>query len=473
MPTIKIPLGPGSDPARAKVMGEPMQVNAFAEASDQGKAPFALFTDPGLTEYVSFGSELHTRGLFSLAGKLYVVADEHLYSVNTAGTTTLIGTILGTASVIVAINKKTTHPQACIIADSNRYILENDVLSEMADADLPAGVHSVAYLDGYGIFGLYDGTFYISSLNSFDSIDALDFAEAEGDPDGGVRVFVSGRDFYYFGEKSTEVWQNTGNTDFPFERLPGGFFPVGCKSKYTPCNFDNSVVWVDDAGRVVRAESYTAKRISNHGVERDIQRTIDEGRAGEMEAFVYREGGHEFYFLNGPDWTWVYDAASKLWHPKKSHGLDRSKIRQYIRSGDRHIVGDDTAGKLHIMSMDAYDEAGGHLVTELQSPVIAEPGAGLIWDSLLIDVQMGVGRGTDVHSATPLMSLRWSDDGCQTWKGPRERSLGGLGQYGGRIQFNDLGASNLQGRAWKFSVSAPVERCVVSAHAVVRYCAPR
>lgn len=472
MPVIRVPLGPGADPARAKVVGEPTIINAFAEASEQGKAPFAIYTDPGLTEYLSFGSELGTRGLFALDGRRYVLADEHLYAVDSVGGTTLIGTVLGTASIIVATNKKTNYPQAAIVADSNVYTLENGVLVNFADADLPTGVHSCAYLDGYTIFGLRDGTFYITGINNH-SVDALDFAEAEGDPDGGVRVFVSGRDLFYFGERSTEVWQNTGNADFPFERLPGGFMPVGCKSKYTPCNFDNSVMWVDDAGRVVRAENYIAKRMSTHGVERDIQRTIDAGRADEMEAFVYREGGHEFYFLNGPDWTWVYDAASGKWHQKVSHGLSRSKIRQYLRSGDQHIVGDHTAGKLHIMSLSSYDEAGGHLVTTIRSPVVSEPGQAIVWDSLLIDTQMGVGRGVDQHSAEPKLSLRWSDDGGQTWKGPRERPLGALGRYEGRIQFNDLGSSNLQGRSYEISISAPVERCVVSAHAVVRYCAPR
>lgn len=472
MPTIKIPLGPGSDPARAKVVGEPVQINAFAESSNQGKAPFALYTDPGLEAYVTISASGTSRGLFNVGTTLYAVVNEGLYQVSLAGTASLIGTVLGNNPVIVAVNKKAGTPQAAIVADSVVYTLENNTLVTFADADLPSQVHSCAFLDGYTIFGTINGRFYITGLNDH-TVDALDYTTAEGDPDDGVRVFVSGRDLLYFGEKSTEVYTNTGNADFPFERLSGGFIPVGCKGKYTPCNFDNSVVWVDHLGRVVRLESYTAKRISNHGVERDIQRTIDAGRSAEMEAFVYTEGGHEFYVLSGPDWTWKYDAATQFWTPKKSHGLDRTRIRHYIRDHDRHIVGDNTAGKLYLMKMSAYDEAGNYLVTTIRSPVISEPGTGIVWDSLIIDAQMGVGRGTDDHSETPLLSLRWSDDGCQTWKGPRERSLGGRGQYGGRIQFNDLGSSNLQGRAWELSISAPVEKCIVSSHAVVRYVAPR
>lgn len=472
MPTIKIPLGPGSDPARAKVMGEPVQINAFAEASENGKAPYALYTDAGLTAYVTISASGTTRGLFVIGTTLYTVVNEALYSVSLSGVATLIGTVLGNNPVIVAVNKKAGTPQAAIVADSVVYTLEGNTLVVFADADLPSQIHSCTFLDGYTVFGTISGRMYITGLNDH-TVDALDYTTAEGDPDNGVRVFTSGRDLIYFGEKSAEVYTNTGNTDFPFERLGGGFVPVGCKSKYTPCTFDNSVMWLDHLCRVVRLENYTVKRVSNHGVERDIQRTVDAGRAAEIEAFTYTEGGHEFYQISGPDWTWVYDAATQKWHPKQSHGSTRSKMRHYIRHNDRHVVGDNNAGKLYLMSMAAYDEAGGHLVTTIRTPVVSEPGTGILWDSLIIDAQMGMGRGTDTHSANPKLSLRWSDDGYQTWKGPRERDLGALGRYGGRIQFNDLGSSSVQGRAYEISISAPISRCVVSAHAVVRYVAPR
>jgi len=187
-----------------------------------------------------------------------------------------------------------------------------------------------------------------------------------------------------------------------------------------------------------------------------------------MEAFVYREGGHEFYVLSSGTWTWVYDAATRLWHKKESYGLSRSRIRGYVRSADKHVVGDSSSGKLHFMSMSAHDEAGDNLVTTIRSPIISEPGIGFTWDSLLLDMQMGVGRGTGAHSADPKVTLRWTDDGYQTWKGSRERSLGANGQFSGRIQFNDLGASGFQGRAFEVSISSPVERCVIGASAVVR-----
>lgn len=455
-------------------MGGGLQVNAFAEGVAQGKGPFALYTDPGTITFVTFpGGETSTRGSFTIGTQLYAVAGEHLYKVAASGATTLLGVVLGVNPIIASANKKNTGPQVSIVADSVVYILENDILIVHPDPDLPPNVHSCCNIDGYTIYGIRDGRYYISSLNEATAIDALDFAEAEGDADNGVRVTVLGRDLLYFGEETLEISQNTGNALFPFERLPGGFISIGSKSKYASAKFDNTIAWVDSAGRAVRLENYTAVRFSTHGVEKDIQRTINAQRASEMEAFTYREGGHEFYVLSGPDWTWVYDAASQLWHPKQSYGLTRTKIRGYVRSADRHIVGDLTSGKLHIMSMSAFDESGGYLVTTLRSPVLSKPGVGIIWDSVLIDIQTGVGRvSSDLHASDPQLILRWSDDAGASWSKQRTRPMGKSGVYGGSMLFSDLGSSGQLGRIYEAEISAPVERCVVSASAVVRYVAP-
>lgn len=474
MPRIPIPIGPGSDEGRAHVMGSPVQINAFAEAMGGGAADFALYTDPGLEQFVDFGGTGAIRGIFRVGSTVYVVAGETLYGVAGSGATTSIGTVYGVDPVIWATNRKPAGAQTVIVGDGGAvYVLEAGALTTFPDPDLPGPVHSVAYLDGYIIFGLTDGRFFISAIDEATSVDALDFTEAEGSADKGVRVFVSGLELIYFGEETTEIYQNTGDATFPFERTGNGFLTVGCKAKLSPANFDNSVAWVDNAGRVVRLGGGAVQRISNHGVEKDIQATIDAQRAGEIESLVYFEGGHEFYQLSGPDWTWVFDAATKLWHPKESYGLGRSKIRGYVRAWDRHIVGDYTAAKLHTMSLSAYDEAGGYLVTTFRTPVISRPGSGILWDQVGLEMQMGVGRGTDAHSAAPEVVYRHSDDGGVTWSKERKRPLGAAGAYRSTLTFNDLGVSGAQGRILEFSVSSPVERCVVRAYGDVRYCALR
>lgn len=310
MPTIGIPFGPTSDAARAADVGQPTLINCFAEASTQGKSPFALYSDPGLVAFATFpGGETTIRGVWTVGTQLYAVADERLYSISPVGVPTFIGNVLGTGTVITATNRKAT-PQTAIIADSHCYILESGVLTEIADPDLPANVHSCDYMDGYTIYGIRDGRFFISALDDAGNIDALDFTTAEGSPGAGVRVKVFGRELWYFKTDAVEIYQNTGNASFPFEKLGGGFLSRGLFGKITPAAFDNSIVWVASNGLVVRGDNYVPRRISNHAVERDIQTTINAGLADTMEGFVYQEGGHEFYQLSSSTWTWVYDAAT-------------------------------------------------------------------------------------------------------------------------------------------------------------------
>ncbi len=466
---IPVPLGPSSDPARTSAAGDGKIINGFVEPVEGGKEQYAIYGDPGIDEFASLGSTSTVRGVFNLDNKLYSVADEILYHVNASGTESAIGTILGTKPVRYSINDKAT-PQITIVADSTVYSLQSDVLTTITgvETDLPSGVVDTGFIDGFTLYLIRDGRFFVSSINETTSVDALDFAEAEASRDEGVGLTVFGLEVWIHGRETTEVWVNVGNVDFPLERLAGSFMTVGCASKYTPKSFDNTMVWVTDRGLVVRSESYVPRRISTHAVERDIQRTMDEGRADEMEAIVFSEGGHEFYQLSGPDWTWVYDAAGQPWHPKESYGLSRSRITQYARCYNKHIVGDTEMGSLGHLNMAAYSEFDDPLIMTLQSPPMHAGAQRLGWNAFYLDMKMGVGivdAATTDPTYDPKVMLSWSDNGGETYSSERERSLGTHGTYKGSITFNRLGMSGRQGRIWKVKVSANVRKVVMSASA--------
>ncbi len=469
---IPIPLGPQSDPAKEMAAGDCALVNCYVERSQSGKNDFAVYVDPGLTTFSTVGTTTNIRGLFALGNKLYVVADENLYSVDASGGETFLGIIFGTAPVIMERNRKLT-PQIVIAADANVYILEGSTLTEMTDVHLPTGVHSVAFMDGFIIYGIRDGRFYLSSFDEAADVDAADFGTADGAPDQSVRVYVHGRELWIFGTETTEIWSNTGNLVFPFERLGGAFMTVGCASKYTPASFDNTMVWVTNKGIVVRAETYQGRRISNHAVERDIQRTLDANRAEEIGAFVYAEEGHEFYQVSGPDWTWTYDASTELWHPKNSYGMLRSRQHQYARCYNKHLVGDIADGVIYQVDSEAFDEAGEPLITEIRPTVMHSDAGRICWNALFLDMRMGTGDlGTGVLATDtldpeyePKVMLSWSDDGGQNYGSEVEGSLGQHGQYKRRIRFNRLGTSDVQGRTYKIKMSAGVKRVTMAAYA--------
>ena len=59
------------------------------------------------------------------------------------------------------------------------------------------------------------------------------------------------------------------------------------------------------------------------------------------------------------------------------------------------------------------------------------------------------------------VQLCYSDDGGQTWSNWRERSLGEVGEYEKRVRFHRLGS--FRNRVWRFRVSSPIQRDVITA----------
>jgi hypothetical protein len=98
---------------------------------------------------------------------------------------------------------------------------------QIDDPDFPGAV-TVGYLDGYFVFNEPNSQrIWITSLQDGTSIDPLDFASAEGSPDGLVSILVDHREAWLFGTNSVEVWYDSGAADFPLSPVQGAFNEVG------------------------------------------------------------------------------------------------------------------------------------------------------------------------------------------------------------------------------------------------------
>jgi hypothetical protein len=459
---VPFSFGPNTSPGKSRFSGDGRLINAFVEPETDAKGGvrYTIHADPGLTGFAEF-DETNIRGIFKINSALYVVSGESLYRVTAGGASTSLGTVAGDKPVIVAINANATAPQAVIVADNTVYELQADILQTFQDADLGEGVHSVAFLDGYFIIGLRSGIFQLTGLSDT-TIAALDFATAEGRPDPGVRIFTHERRMWYFGTETTEVWVNTGNATFPFER-DSAFIETGCLSKYSVVAFDNTIAFVDHRARVVKFNGYTPNVISTAEVERDLRRTKKAQRSEEIEGFVWFDAGREFYVLSGPDWTWVYDASTQLWHQKKSHLSTRWIGRGYIDAFDKHLIGSIEDGNLYEMSHDYKDEDGSPLIMDLRTSILGPWPARVSWQEIAIDMEMGVGNASD---ADPKVMISWSDDAGATFSAERFKQLGATGAYSKSIRCNGCGTSDRRGRVIRLQCSAAVNRVVIQGNAV-------
>lgn len=468
--TINFSFGPDTKPNKLALVSDSRLINAYVEPQSDAKGgvQYVIHGDPGLTQFVDSGLET-TRGSFLIGSTLYTVFGEKLYKVSSGGALTEIGTVAGSKAIIAAVNRASP-PQVVIVADTAVYQLEADVLQTFQDGDLIPGVVSVDYMDGYFILYSSTGLWQISGLDAL-TVAALDVAETDVRSDIGVRGIVYEHRLWFFGgdpERATvEEWINTGNAVFPFERSTS-FVESGALSKHAIVIFDNTLAFIDCKGRVVRLQGYQPSVISSPAVERDIRRTMTAQSTDEIEAFVYFEAGHEFWQISGPDWTWVYDAATQLWHQKESYGLERSRHRTYIRAFDKHLVGDSEAGILYELTDTVYDEDGDYLIVKMRTANQGPWPARVRWHNLIIDMEMGVGDGsTSDHTGTPDAMMRFSDDGGNIWSNEFQAEMGAIGEHRKRLKFNRLGISGSQGRMFELAISAGVRRTTINASALV------
>jgi Phage stabilisation protein len=327
---------------------------------------------------------------------------------------------------------------------------------------VPTATH-VTYIDGYVLFN-ESGTskFYVSDLNNPLTVSALDFSSAEGDPDSLVAILANTRDLWLFGQKSIEMYVNTGNADFPFERVSGGFVEQGCLAAYSPAKINGFVFWLGRGehgqGAVYMAKGLAPQRISNHAIETAISGYAD---PSDAVAYTYQSEGHFFYSLSFAEATWVYDVATGLWHERAFTNtvegtLERhlSQFHAYYSPTNEHLVGDYEQNKIYVMEHGTYtddDEPITRLRASLhQSSELKR----LFCNSFQLDMEVGVGLDGNDQGSDPQVMLQWSDDGGHTWSNEHWKSIGAIGEYKKRVIWRRLG--QFRDRVWRVKITDPV-----------------
>jgi hypothetical protein len=453
-------------------------VNLFPEASGSGtsKSIAMLIGTPGLTLFSTL-SGAGVRGCIRFTAALsIVVVGGNVYSVTTAGVGTLIGTIVTrTTPVSMASNGTTV---MLVTGGPEGYAITpnaNPTLATVAPIVNPAffGADRVDYIDGYFVFNQPGtGRFQITGLFAT-TVNPLDFATAEGSPDLLVSLIVNQREIWLFGENSTEVFFDSGNALFPFQRIQGAFIEQGCAAKYSPAKSGTTLFWLsaDDRGQgmVLKASGYQPQRVSTHAIEYAIAQYP---RIDDAIGYTYQQEGHIFYVLTFPtgNATWVFDESTQLWHERAwrnpvDASLNRHRSNCQMAFGGKVIVGDWETGKLYSLNLDAYDDNGDILPAIRQCA--HEASADDTWQffhRLWIDMETGVGLNSG-QGSDPQVMLEWSDDGGHSFPNQMWASAGKIGEYRRRVNYRRLGKS--RDRVWRVTITDPVKRIFIAADAAM------
>jgi hypothetical protein len=477
-------------------------VNLFPEiVAEGGKEPAFLNRAPGLRLITPVGTG-PVRGLWQYGGYAYVVSGNTLYRLDSQYNITYLGTVANDGPVSMSDNG--TQLFVACNGPSFVYNATTGVFSQITDPDFP-GALTVSYLDGYFVFIEPNSQrVWVTSLLDPLSIDPLDFASAEGNPDNLVSSITDHSEVWLFGTTSVEVWYNAAlGAGFPLQRIQGAFNEIGCAATFSVAKLDNGLFWLgaDNRGQgiVYRSQGYTGLRISTHAIEWQIQQY---GNISDAIAYTYQQDGHSFYVLTFPTAraTWVYDIAAQAWHERASFTNDlfsrhRSNCQMFFNS--QVIVGDFQNGNLYAFDLKVYSD-GPRAQKWLRSWRALPTGTNTLkrtaQHSLQLDCETGVGLPGVVevpgrvylspfivsgsigivdqieiinkvdNFVQPQVMLRWSDDGGHTWSNEHWRTMGGVGEYGTRVFWRRLGMTEkLRDRVYEISGTDPVKIAIMAA----------
>jgi hypothetical protein len=453
-------------------------INLFPEVIPEGgKEPAFLQRAPGLQFQQTVGTG-PIRGLWAHqtnGSDFFVVSGTGFYKLTgLTATPTLLGTVAGSGPVSIADNGT----QIFIAANPYGYIYNEvtNVFAQITDPDFPGAV-TVSYLDGYFVFNEPDTQkIWVTQLLEGTSIDPLDFASAEGSPDGVVAVFTDHRELWVFGTDTTEVWYNAGLLDFPLTRIQGAFNELGCAAPYSVAKMDNQIYWLGkDArgqGMVYRAAGYVGQRISTHAIEWQIQQYAN---ISDATAYTYQQDGHSFYVLNFPtaNATWVFDVATGAWHERAGFAggeLTRHRADNMCNFAGNIVVGDFENGNIYTFDLEVYADNGQPqkwLRSWRALPTGANNLTRTVQHAMQLDCETGVGLNTG-QGSDPQVMLRFSDDGGHTWSNEHWKSMGRIGEYGNRTIWRRLGATmKIRDRVYEVSGTDPVRIYIMGAELIL------
>ena len=454
MQEIDLTLPLGSDQADNPAAGNARLINGYAEKMPpNSKSEWQIIARAGLTEFATLTGETDPiRAILPLTdAQALCVSGRVLYSVDTTGTATSVGGIPSDGMVTMARNRAAS-PQVAITCDGLSFVWQAGVLTQISDPDLPPAV-SVAQIGGYFIWLLADGRHFASDVDDY-AVNALSYATAEANPDGGVRNIVRGNDMVFFGTRSIEFWQVTGDDPYPLARTTWRD-NIGCIAGDSVAQVDQAVCFVAHDRTVRMLDGYDAQIISNYAVARAIADLDD---PSTIKATSWQSRQHTFYAISTDDWTWIYDITTQRWHEAQTYGSSRWMIDRCAMWGTKILCGGAATGKLYLMDHTAHDDAGQPIRLVVQAGPIASFPNRLLHGRLDLDV---VAATAPAGETDAYVMIDWADDDAENFGTQMMHFLGNKGQAMTKVRQFRLGSAFT--RTYRFTMSSAIKRCVLGA----------
>ena len=432
-----------------------------------GKAVLSLIGRFGLDLFSHIGAA-EIRATINVGDLAYVVAGNTFYSVDNTGTATVRGT-LNTAMGRVGIASNGYDVTMVDSTNGYRYLISTATFTQIVAAGFPNGATDISFVNQfYVVDNPALGTMQTSAINNGLNWAALDFAVPESDPDGLVRCMSIHGTIWALGESTTEPWYYAALPyGMPFLPNRSGVIDMGIAARWSAVKADNTLYWLaqnkEGIYGIVKLGGYNVDKVSTPAIDHAIR-----GYATILDctAFAFTEKGHTFIVFTFPtaNKSWVYDSATQLWAEWQSYGIGAFRCGFYMYFNNRQILGDRTTGRLYSVNWDTYTDNGDIIESARTCQHLSKNGGDIEINSLIIDIEAGVGTLSG-QGSDPKIMLDWSKDGGHTWSNRFDRSMGTRGKYATRVKWDRLGTA--VNWTLRVKITDPVKRVIIGAYAEI------
>lgn len=419
---------------------------------------------PGLKSFADTGESASIDGMlwWPSQEKMVVVCNGKVFTIDdsSGNLTTLTGTYFAAGERAILDDFGT----AIYGADTNNINkITTTTVTQLADGDAPTSVSHVAFIDQY-LLANEIGTkkCHRSDVGTPDTWTSNWFS-SEAKNDNLKAIGVENLYVYLLGDKTLEVWEDTGADD-PFSRVSGGYIPSGTIAPYSfiycyaPAN---TWVWLDQNKSLV-ALNGVATTIISPSMDRYLQQ--EDVVLTDAIGDYFRVLGHAFYALHMPtqNETLVLDMTSGLW----GHwGSWNSSTASYDRwkgncvclapTWGKVLVGDRSTGKVYSLDQETYQDAGNTIRMLIRTGHIDR--GDIFARKVCSRVDFRCKKTAPGGGSTITMVVKYRDNGETTWSNEKTVTLSaesGELYYHGSLR--RLGMYNT--RQWEFYITdnAPV-----------------
>jgi hypothetical protein len=462
----RIPLFGIGQASKSPAVTAKQLTNIYCEQRPQGeRSVMVAYGTPGLEAFVTLANSPIQGALeFPKNSIAFVVAGGVLWEVNSAGVATSRGSIY---EAVGKVSMSHNGVQVMIVDGTRGYIWDTSVatFTIITSGGFPPNPQTCTFLGRRFIVSYADsGRMYWSNIDDGLTWDALNFGNAESNPDFTKAVYASNGQIAVFGSETCEFWTNSGIADPAFVALQGNASEWGIAAIRSISKYDNSFMCLmkNRMSQVMVAQmnGYLPKKMSTVDMDNIIN---GYSRVDDACSYSYMLGGHAMYVINFPTagYSWLLDGSTGIWTNLKSYGLTRHRGELSFNLAGNIIVCDYATGALYKLKSTVMTDAGGVIEREVIGETVAQPGGEFFSvDTLRIDMETGVGL-TSGQGSNPQVSLSVSRDKGKTFGPEMWKPMGKKGEYEARVEWHKLGTPRFF--TPKIRITDPVNVVFVSA----------